>query len=296
MNKLILLTTVFFLAVFTVGLSANSSSAATANTNSNSPVTTVTTSQELIDALIANVDIILADDIDMYNAAPATAPITVVYSATLDGNGKTVSNHALDLTSTTTNDTTGAFIGALTSTGVVKNITFYNISSKLSVANDNGGTHGVIIGSVAGTIDNVAVDRSSMNVGPNITNISAVGILAGNLVGSGSITNTDIYLAIINVDDSSKVNIIGGLVGYQAPGTEINNVKVTGAIVAEASNAIGGLAGQSESLITNSMAAVNIVGNLRLGGLVGVAEAGAVITNNFTSGDIQSKNLASSTI
>jgi len=286
MKKLILLTTVFFFAVFTVGLTTNSSSAAAP----------VTTSADLILALQNDVDIILGEDIDMTGTAVGTAPIVAIYSKTFDGNGKTVSNYDLDLSTTTTTDLAGAFIGSLASTGTVENVTFDNISLKLGASNDNGEDHGAIIGYVDGTVNNVSVTDSTVEVDANVTAISAVGILTGLLGTNGSITNTDVVNSKIIVDATSKVNNTGLLVGVQRAGSTINNSSATGTITALASNGIGGLVGFTYGTITNSMADVAINGNLRLGGLVGVAEAGSVITNNFAVGSIQANNPASSTI
>lgn len=120
------------------------------------------------------------------------------------------------------------------------------------------------------------------------TNMNYIGGLVGVLNG-GTLQN--IYLDLVKISGPTAVGggtrWVGGLVGQMQSGT-ISNVGVTGGLINAGDNNIGGLVGeQVAGTITRSFATNNIQGSwAEHGGLVGLQTGGA-ITNSFAIGNVQ---------
>lgn len=203
-------------------------------------------------------------------------PLTVAFSGTFDGNGKTIAN--LNITSGYSDNLVGLF-GEISAGGVVKNLTLSGGTFDLTSGNMGaGGNGGALAGSNLGTIDHC---HSSVTVvgGGNL----------GGLVGSN-------YATITDSDSSGSVTAAGqgagGLVGVNVSGPIIRSF-ATGAVsgtVSSGCNSAGGLVGAFQSgSIADSYATGDVQGNAcSVGGLAGDAFSGS-ITRSYATGNVSSR-------
>ena len=183
---------------------------------------------------------------------------SVFFSATLEGNGYTISNLMINSTST-------RFMGLFgyTKNSEINNLGLLNVNIKAA------DTAGGLVGRHNGTI----------------TNSYAIGIISGRydtggLVGfnaRGTITNSYAMSTVLGRFDT------GGLVGFNALGSIINSY-ATGGVSGHFD--AGGLVGvNQQGSITNSHATGFVLGiSNRVGGLVGSNNSGT-ITNSHAIGD-----------
>ena len=121
------------------------------------------------------------------------------------------------------------------------------------------------------TISNLTLKAGNTN---NIGLFAAIG-------GRGRIEN----VGLVNVDISGRSNI-GSIAGHNF-GTIINSY-ASGKLIAKINNG-GGLVGRnnSQGMIVNSYAHVDVHANNRAGGLVGWNEIGSSIVNSYATGDVR---------
>ena len=136
-------------------------------------------------------------------AAPKTALSAVTLTGSLDGNGKTISNYALN---STTNNT--GFLAAIGTGGVVKNISFSNISitgkdytGGVAAVNNGTITNVTVAGTIAG--GNYVAAIAGNNFGTisscdasaaNVSGVNNIATLAGN-TNSGSTQTSNVVLS-----------------------------------------------------------------------------------------------------
>ena len=190
----------------------------------------------------------------------------VLFNATFDGNGYTISN--LTITNPTGDyaKAVGLF-GAISPTSVLRNI-------HIRSANISGGGNNV------GLLVGYAREASIMNSSA-AGEVTAHGDNIGGLVGSGEyMTITSSYATGSYVSGGSNV---GGLVGYGWRATIISSYILGGDIMG--ADNVGGLVGNGAiAHITYSYAAGgDVSGQIRIGGLVG-SGGYATISSSYASG------------
>ena len=184
----------------------------------------------------------LQNDIDLSGAA--WAPITT-YSGTFDGQGHTIDNLVLELTTDSTGDTYAGFVGELS--GTIQNLTLGEGCRIAAVSTASFGQlyTGGICGENSGTIQN-CINRGTVTV-------TAPTPFAGGICGynnGGTIQNCA-NTGNINVTGTFMTRA-GGILGYCNSST-IEGCFNTGMVSASASGwcYAGGICGESGTAITN---------------------------------------------
>ena len=215
---------------------------------------------------------ILTNDIDAsatasWNGGQGFAP-NDYFNGNFDGQGFTISNLTINRSGTYQ----AAIFSSAGSASEFKNINFANVS----ITGDN--RTATLVGTMAGTIDNVTVTGT-------INGANKVGGLVGQLDSDGSITNSELDVAVTGSGD-----FVGGLLGLLNSGASVDNINVSGSV--SGVNLVGGLTGQanSGSSITNSHTDVTVTGTgLKAGGLLGYNNQGT-IENTFSLGSVNGNN------
>ena len=99
----------------------------------------------------------------------------------------------------------------------------------------------------------------------NVTGDSEVGSLTGN--NYGTVTQT-YATGRVSGDTSANLANVGGLVGFNGPGSQITK-SWTAVDATSTKNAVGGLVGGNQALVQNSYAVGSVHGNRHVGGLIG---------------------------
>ncbi len=219
--------------------------------------------------LTANLDL----DVAPYNAGAGWEPIgtsSASFSATFEGNSKTISGLFINRPAATTN--VGLF-GDVGSIGVIRNV---GLTSK-SVTGRNyvGGLVGDNSGTITASYSTHDSRASSDLFGGSPIPGSTVGNRVGGLVGvnRGTIAASYSTVLVVATDDPQTEAYIGGLVGGN--GGTITASYATGAvgdfvITRDRPSHVGGLVGGNGGTITASYATGAASGPKQVGGLVGV--------------------------
>jgi filamentous hemagglutinin family protein len=233
------------------------------------------------------------------------------FSGVFDGLGHTVNN----LTINVGNVNGVGLIGAIASTGVVRNVglsggsvavtganyagtlvgqNFGTLNNSYSSATISATAHANYVGGLVGQTNGGTVAQSyatgAVDGGSNASNVG--GLVGGMQGGTVSFSH-----ATGNVTGSS--NYVGGLVGYMYGGTGLNalvtNSYATGAV--SGATYVGGLVGSSygfkgSSTITKSYATGSVSGTTAVGGLVGHSYGGgtyggtSTVDNSYATGSV----------
>ncbi len=94
----------------------------------------------------------------------------------------------------------------------------------------------------------------------------------------------DVALINVNITATDR-NSVGALVGSAGGSGTINNCYVSGGKITSGGDTAGGLVGFSTISIRNSYASIDVTGNTRIGGLVGLIQNSMVI-NCFATGNV----------
>ncbi len=185
------------------------------------------------------------------------------FTGTFDGRG----NRIIGLDATNGNDTqdieNAGIFSTIGSSGTVENL---NIYSSTFTGTTNAGA---VAGINNGTIANISALGNRVEVTGNGANAST----AANAGG------------IVGVNNSGKVEAIteNGEITYQITGGGINNVEVTGSVIAGSEVVAGGLIGTNNGGLLNSYSNSAVVGannsdsRAGLGGVVGVNNANGTV-------------------
>ena len=220
--------------------------------------------------LLGDIDLVAPVSPDTKNWDPVAGDFT----ATLEGNGFTISNLTISNGSTDT-----GFFAVLR--GTVQNLNF--VGGSVTSTHVGNSRTGVLAGYNYGTISGVSAGVSVLADNGNYDNV-------GGLVGlnNGTIQNSS---ATGKTDGGGGNDLVGGLVGYNI-GT-IGNSYATGKVIGGAGNdRIGGLVGVVASIIQSSYATGKVdggAGNDWVGGLVGQAYnlvRSVTIQNSYSLGDV----------
>ena len=146
----------------------------------------------------------------------------------------------------------------------------------------------LISGLIAPLFDVIAGTVSNLNLATNgaITTTAAsglTGVLAGDLVSSGRVTNVNVSGAITN---ENYLDSTGGLIGRAQSGSIISNSR-SSVVVTSTDDSVGGLVGSvGGGTITGSGSTGDVHGVFGTGGLVGVTYGGTQIDSSFSSGNV----------
>ena len=215
----------------------------------------------------------LANDISL---AENWSPIAGVFSATLEGNDKTISNLTIYV-----NTRNAGFFAHLGSGSTVQNLSFTGDSVSSSFLGSQS-TVGVLAGLNSGTISGVSVKQltGSVNGGKGV---DYVGGLIG--VNNGTIRNSS---ATGSVNGGKGVDYVGGLVGFNFSAGIVQNSSATGSVNGgEGRDESGGLIGVNGGIIADSYATGNVVRGggggygENVGGLVGYNRTGGIVLNSY---------------
>lgn len=220
---------------------------------------------------------------------------TLSFNGILDGNGglgvmSTLSN--LSLTGRASNVGLFPEIG---STGIVRNLVLDNVTV-------SAGANGIAIGAIAG-INNGLISNVTVTSG-SVTGGSFQGISAGGLVGQNNGTITQSFSAVgvtvANGAAGALWNYAGGIAGQNRAGATIGNSTATGIITGGDDSFTGGLVGQNDGTISNSIALGVIVtaaggatdpkAGASFGGLVGFNSSSGLITGSEAIAEVDVGN------
>ena len=188
------------------------------------------------------------------------------FAGSLDGQGRVISNLAINLAST---NYVGLF-GYIRPGGAVSNVS-------LQAASITGQDRvGILAGYSKGTISNASATGS----------VTANG-LGGGLIGesSGSVANS--WAAVTVAGTTPTSSSMGGLVGWSNAGGTIQDSYATGNVTAGTGGTrAGGLTAQSNGSILRSYATGAVSGGSQgVGGLVGF-NSGATIVDSYATGAV----------
>ena len=189
---------------------------------------------------------VLSDDIDL--SGHEWRPIgdkSIQFNGTFDGQGHTISNLSVNITSDSGDVYAGLF-GVLGEESTVKNLGIINSLISATSTNDYASSGG-LAGSNYGTIINC------YNKGIVAVSSESGDAYSGGIVGINSGTITNCYNTGAVTATSESDNALSGGIAGQNSGT-ITNCYNTGAVTAtsESDNALsGGIAGQNSGTITN---------------------------------------------
>jgi filamentous hemagglutinin family protein len=189
------------------------------------------------------------------------------FAGSLDGQGRVISNLAINLPST---DYVGLF-GYIRAGGAVSNVS-------LQAASITGQDRvGVLAGYSMGTISNASA----------IGDVTAKGF-GGGLAGesSGSVANS--WAAVTVAGTTTSSSAMGGLVGWNNAGGTIQDSYATGNVTAGTGGTrAGGLTSQNNGSILRSYATGAVSGGSQgVGGLVGYNIGGKTIVDSYATGAV----------
>lgn len=189
------------------------------------------------------------------------------FTGTYDGQDHTIINLFLDTGSR------GGLIGYAEEASF-KNITLLNIDYTASI----------LSGGVIGQGINISVDN--VHVTGELKGYSALGGIAGNLIGLVLITNSSSNVNIVADSHSSSFSYTGGIAGNvfnTTDGSIISNTHANGNVTAN-NNYVGGLIGNSAIEVRNSHATGTVIGKELTGGLIGYSNE--AVSESYATGNV----------
>ncbi|TLS72069.1 filamentous hemagglutinin N-terminal domain-containing protein [Aliarcobacter thereius] len=191
--------------------------------------------------------------------------------------GSLVDNHVAVKTLASTQSQVGGVVGKAASTNA-KTMSGNKVSlAEIKGASNVGGLVGLSEGGL--NISNEVLD------GVNVTGTgNYVGGLVGQLVSSGTITNSTVKNSKIE-----GVDYVGGIVGYFA-GTSMTSVFVLNHEKLQGNNYVGGIVGFTNKPISLSGSDADVVGVDFVGGFAGAVASGGNISQSYALGEISGRN------
>ncbi len=213
-----------------------------------------------------------------WNDGKGWDPIGGSYTATFEGNGRTISNLYIsrDRSSETGNKYDGLF-SELSGTGWVRNLKIENANVHVISANSAQRSGlGIVAGLLTGSdaaISNVSTS-GTVEAGKR-TNPSSetryVGGLVGEITGSAVITRSYSDATVKSANAINRNIHAGGLVGFALESYQIDHSYFTGEVTANSGEAGGlvGRGGNSRGLIDRSFSTGTVTGGSAAGGIAG---------------------------
>lgn len=211
--------------------------------------------------LTADIDFEGSSIAPMFTTTSVSSTSSSAFTGHFDGKNYTIKNftYGKDGTPITLSTAYYGFFGCIADTGVVENIVLDTFN--VYVAKSAKGYFGLLAGYNAGTVKNIKVLNSTLNVTSSGASVESVvgGLVAHNAL-SGVIDGADLA-ADINVK-CKRTTSVGGVVGYNQTtkdNNKISNVKYTGAIDVNVENtssstytatiSVGGIIGINEATV-----------------------------------------------
>ena len=217
-----------------------------------------------LQSISANTSYELGNDIDLGGIANWD-PIDN-FSATLEGNGYSISNLTIDRGGS---DSVGLFAG---NTGTIRNL-------RLSTIEVTGFTRvGGLVGANGGRLINIHVENGEVT-GRFNRNLAQIGLLVGLNSDNAFIISSYVQGTVIGIGNTGAV---GGLVGNN----EGNIFNSYAAIDVSARNSVGGLVGRNSGPISNGYATGRVAGQFNAGGLVGWTNDN--VRNSYSTASVES--------
>ncbi len=242
----------------------------------------------------------LENDLDFNNADFQNPFGSKQFAGNFDGNGKTIKNMNMVLTTT--------YIGLFGyNRGTIKNLTVENVILNYQTSTQN---IGIIAGKNAGTIENVTLKNSSITAGFSRTGQIYIGGITGLSETSSKLTNITIENVDILLTITGRTEPHVGLLVGRAQATQVTNASASGSIVVSSMDVtnVGGLIGKIENVglsgssVTDSNANVDIEVDVNvtttttndtaqgvyIGGLLGTS-IGTSVSSVYAKGEINLK-------
>ena len=182
----------------------------------------------------------LENDLDFENADFQNPFGSKQFAGNFDGNGKTIKNMNMVLTTT--------YIGLFGyNRGTIKNLTVENVVLNYQTSTQN---IGIIAGKNAGTIENVTLKDSSITAGFSRTGQIYIGGITGLSETSSKLTNITIDNVDILLTITGRTEPYVGLLTGRAQATQVTNASASGSIVVSSMDVtnVGGLIGKIENV------------------------------------------------
>lgn len=182
----------------------------------------------------------LENDLDFNNADFQNPFGSKQFAGNFDGNGKTIKNMNMVLTTT--------YIGLFGyNRGTIKNLTVENVILNYQTSTQN---IGIIAGKNAGTIENVTLKNSSITAGFSRTGQIYIGGITGLSETSSKLTNITIENVDILLTITGRTEPHVGLLVGRAQATQVTNASASGSIVVSSMDVtnVGGLIGKIENV------------------------------------------------
>ena len=242
----------------------------------------------------------LENDLDFENADFQNPFGSKQFAGNFDGNGKTIKNMNMVLTTT--------YIGLFGyNRGTIKNLTVENVVLNYQTSTQN---IGIIAGKNAGTIENVTLKDSSITAGFSRTGQIYIGGITGLSETSSKLTNITIENVDILLTITGRTEPYVGLLTGRAQATQVTNASASGSIVVSSMDVtnVGGLIGKIENVglsgssVTDSNSNVDIEVDVNVtttttndtaqgvyvGGLLGTS-IGTTVSSVYAKGEINLK-------
>ena len=206
------------------------------------------------------------------------------FAGTVEGLGNSMSSTAISFNNSTSNI---GIIGYLTGTVADLHVTGVNTTDTYTVG--PVGSIGGLVGQSFGTIRNVTV---SGNVTGN-SHTNSVGGIVGSANGGSPY---GVFNSSFTGNVTGDVNV-GGVAGYSA--STLSGDSSGGGTITGFGNSVGGLVGDNEYQVTLSYSTEAATGNAsiaNIGGLVGLNNTGASISNSYSTGTVTTTFTASSNV
>ena len=189
----------------------------------------------------------------------------LIFNATFDGNGYTISNLYI-------------YRPALDNVGLIGALGEHNKVVNIGLADVNVSGAGFVGGLIGYSY------ASNIIANSNVTGTVSGDYYIGGLIGINFITNNKVVDCHSHSIVSGRDRSVGGLIGRS--GGRITGSYATGNVFGAGASDVGGLVGYNSSDIVASYATGNVFGTHRIGGLAG-ASATAIITDAYATGNVQ---------
>lgn len=198
----------------------------------------------------------LENDLDFLEAKFQNQFGSKQFAGTFDGNGKTIRNFTMEVTTT--------FIGLFGyNRGIIKDLTIENVITDFKTSTQN---IGIVAGKNSGTIENVTLKNATVKAAYSRTGQIYIGGIVGLAESGSKLINLTVENSHLDLTISGRTEPFAGLIVGRAQATKVEDVsaqgtiKVTSMDATQVGGAIGGIenVGLAGSSVTRASADVAI--------------------------------------
>lgn len=198
----------------------------------------------------------LENDLDFNEAKFQNQFGSKQFAGTFDGNGKTIRNFTMEVTTT--------FIGLFGyNRGIIKDLTIENVITDFKTSTQN---IGIVAGKNSGTIENVTLKNATVKAAYSRTGQIYIGGIVGLAESGSKLINLTVENSHLDLTISGRTEPFAGLIVGRAQATKVEDVsaqgtiKVTSMDATQVGGAIGGIenVGLAGSSVTRASADVAI--------------------------------------